>query len=951
MSSSLLPDASNRPSGGPASHLAGPQAEEALRDSEERFKEMLENAPIGIFRSKLEGRYLAANPAMYRLFGYDSEGAFVSEITDIDHQIYVHPEQRRAILRQALATDQHVHAEVEVYRKDGAILTINLYLRLVRGSAGEGKWLEGYVEDITERKRAERALKESERNYREIFNATNDAIFIHDAETGGVLDVNEPMLRLFGLSREEALKLEPNETSLGVSPYSAEEAREWMRKAITEGPQVFEWRARKKDGLVFWVEVGLRRANIGGKDRILAVVRDVTERVEAAEALRSAHQRLMDTIQSLPDATFIIDQQRRIIAWNRACEELTGFREEAMLGQTDYAYAIPFYGDRRPLLIDLLDLPSAEVEATYKYVRRFGNQIYAEAFAPRLHQGKGAHLWGVATPLFDRAGQRFGSIEVIRDITDLKRAEQALQNSEERLRSITSAALDAIVMLDQRGRITFWNQAAEAMFGLPREKALGLSLHETFTPEHYRESQQAGFSQFQLTGQSAVLGRIIQLTARHHDGHEFPVELSVAPVQIEGKLQLVGIIRNISERKRGEEALAAAQAAQATLVEQLRQTQKLEAIGTLAGGIAHDFNNILGAMISYTELALQAEPGSPQVQEDLAQVLKACERAKDLVRQILTFSSHTRQERKPVSLVPILKEALKLLRSSLPATIEMETQLQPGLLQVMADPTQIHQILMNLCTNAAHAMRGKPGRLRVQLERFEARPDLALLYPELRPGPYLRLTVSDTGHGMNKEIRRRLFEPFFTTKGPGEGTGLGLSVVHGIVRDHDGAIRVESEVGFGTTVHIYLPALEAEAPDAESRFGGLVHGQQERILFVDDEPALGLAVARMLRKLNYQVTVQSDPYLALEWFRNQPDQIDLVITDLTMPGMTGADLAAALRAIRPAVPILLASGFSGTYTPERVRDMGMNGLLQKPISLQDLSRAVQEALHPSHDPT
>lgn len=258
---------------------------------------------------------------------------------------------------------------------------------------------------------------------------------------------------------------------------------------------------------------------------------------------------------------------------------------------------------------------------------------------------------------------------------------------------------------------------------------------------------------------------------------------------------------------------------------------------------------------------------------------------------------------------------------------------------------------MNLCTNAAHAMRGKPGRLRVQLDRFEAGPDLAVLYPELRQGPYLRLTVSDTGHGMNREIQRRIFEPFFTTKGPGEGTGLGLSVVHGIVRDHDGAIRVESEVGFGTTVRIYLPALEAEARDVESRFVGLVHGHQERVLFVDDEPALGLAVARMLRKLNYQVNVQTDPLAALEWFRSQPDQTDLVITDLTMPGMTGADLAAALRAIRPAIPVLLASGFSGTYTPEKVREMGMNGLLQKPISLQDLSRAVQEALHPSPDPT
>jgi PAS domain S-box-containing protein len=408
-------------------------------------------------------------------------------------------------------------------------------------------------------------------------------------------------------------------------------------------------------------------------------------------------------------------------------------------------------------------------------------------------------------------------------------------------------------------------------------------------------------------------------------------------MSIGGEPCLLVIALDVTEQKQAEQQ-------QQQLEEQLRQAQKLESLGTLAGGIAHDFNNILGAIISYAELAKMDHEDDAELQDHLSEVLKACKRATNLVRQILSFSRQQTLERKHLQLTPVIKEVLKLLRATLPATIRIQQSIDGELPNVLADPTQIHQIVMNLCTNAAHAMRGKQGELWVRLEPLHLTNTERKPHAELREGVYLRLIIRDTGHGMDEATLKRIFEPFFTTKGPGEGTGLGLSVVHGIVKEHEGVITVQSEPGRGTTFAIYLPAQDtAESKEAKADTE-IPNGNGERILFVDDEAALGEVAQKMLRRLGYQPFVFSSPEAAWRAVQENPAAYDLVISDLTMPVLTGADLAKRILNLRPDLPVILTSGASGTWTPAEVQKIGIRELVGKPLNFRTLALVVHAAL-------
>ncbi len=396
--------------------------------------------------------------------------------------------------------------------------------------------------------------------------------------------------------------------------------------------------------------------------------------------------------------------------------------------------------------------------------------------------------------------------------------------------------------------------------------------------------------------------------------------------------RLVGTAEDITDRRQ--------------LEEQFRQAQKMEAIGTLAGGIAHDFNNILAAIFGYTELAKLRVAGDPVTSEHLAAVLQAGLRARALVRQILTFSRQQVQQRHAVQLSPVVAEPLKLLRATIPTDIDFELSLPTGLPDVLADPTQIHQIVMNLCTNAAHAMRAGPGRLVVRLENFAVDRALAESNPALRPGPYVRLSVSDTGQGMDRATLTRIYEPFFTTKGPGEGTGLGLSVVHGIMQSHEGAVTVYSQPDEGTTFHLYFPATGAKAAELAVPAADIPTGHGQRILFVDDEKPLALLGQKMLEQLGYAVQSSSSVAEALALVKANPSAFDLVITDQTMPGMSGTNFARQLLVLRPDLPVVLSTGYSASLTDQYIRSMGLRDLLFKPHTLQALGVAVHRALAP-----
>ncbi len=396
------------------------------------------------------------------------------------------------------------------------------------------------------------------------------------------------------------------------------------------------------------------------------------------------------------------------------------------------------------------------------------------------------------------------------------------------------------------------------------------------------------------------------------------------------------VIGEAIERKKAEEE-------RHQLQTRLQQAQKMEAIGTLAGGIAHDFNNILSAILGYTEMTGVALPQGHEAHETLEQVLKASHRAKDLVAQILAFSRQSEQEKKPTNLSLIVKEVLKLLRASLPSTIEIRQEITTDKDTVIADPVEIHQVLMNLCTNAHHAMTETGGVLEVTLTPVDLDADEAASYPDLRPGPYVRLTVSDTGHGIDRAIVGQIFDPYFTTKEKGVGTGLGLAVVDGIVKSHGGAITLRSQPGKGSTFDLFFPLVEMEAAPVTETVEQCPRGS-ECILFVDDEEPLADLGRRMLHHLGYDVISRSSSVEALEAFRAQPDKFDLVVTDQTMPNMTGEMLAKKIMGIRSDIPIILCTGYSEVIREEHAKAIGIRTFVMKPIVLKEIARTVRRVL-------
>ena len=422
------------------------------------------------------------------------------------------------------------------------------------------------------------------------------------------------------------------------------------------------------------------------------------------------------------------------------------------------------------------------------------------------------------------------------------------------------------------------------------------------------------------------------------DGHREVLETIKTPMyNSEGKLiGVLGIARDITERKKAEEE-------KTKLKSQLQQAQKMESIGTLAGGIAHDFNNILFPVLGHTEMLLVDVPADSPFKESLNEIHTGALRAKELVKQILAFSRQESSDLQLMKMQPIITEALKLIRSSIPTTIEIKQDIHPDCGVIKADPTQIHQVVMNLSTNASHAMEEAGGELKVSLKEIEL-SDQDVLIQDMKPGSYACLTIADNGIGMDKKLTEKIFDPFFTTKEQGKGTGMGLSVVHGIVTTMGGTIQVYSEPEKGTQFHIYFPIEEDSFEKQNIQTKTLIQGGTEQILLVDDEQAILTMGKRMLERLGYQVTSHTGSLEALEAFRANSNKFDLVITDMAMPNMPGDKLSTELTKIRPGIPVLLCTGFSENMSEEKAVSLGIKGFLLKPILMNVLSQKIREVL-------
>jgi len=600
----------------------------------------------------------------------------------------------------------------------------------------------------------------------------------------------------------------------------------------------------------------------------------------------------------------------RIIDINQAVVDFLGFPREAVIGRTTTEFG--GWDDTR------------QRDAAVEAIRRDGRWVMERTVPAR--DGRSV-VMVVFMNVMELDGQKRLVVTML-DITARKQAEQTLRASEERFRLLVESSNELVVEVNNDGTVLYASPNHEVITGRGIAELVGRSVFEHVHPDDLPGVLQ----RFRSRDASGIFRN------RFKDGSWHWLEASGRAYRLaSGEERGVIVSRDVTERIRAEDT-------RKRLEDQLRQAQKLEALGTLAGGIAHDFNNILTAIIAFTDLARLEIDRPSEVLAHLAEVRLAGDRARDLVKQILAFSRKQKHERQVIRLQPVVREALKLLRSTLPATIEIESRVDEAAPSVLADPSQVHQVLMNLGTNAAHAMRERPGRLEVVLGVCAVDGALVERVPELTPGEYARVTVTDTGCGIAPETLKRIFEPFFTTKAPGEGTGLGLAVCHGIMRDHDGAIAARSRVGEGTVFELYFPAREEEAPAARAPARDMPLGRGERLLVIDDESAICTSLKSILGRIGYVVTTSSDPVAAVELFRADPQAFDLVLTDLTMPRLTGIDVARAVLEARPDLPVLMASGFSASWTPEAVRALGIVDLVSKPMSLPVLATAVRAAL-------
>jgi PAS domain S-box-containing protein len=755
--------------------------------------------------------------------------------------------------------------------------------------------------ELAARQQTTEALQQKTEELDRFFSIALDLLCI--AHTDGFLRrINVAWEKTLGWSREELMARPFLEF---VHPEDVDRTMAAVGMLASQHELIdFVNRYRCKDGTYRWIE--WRSAPAG--DLFFAAARDITVHKRAGDALRESEERYRLIFNNAPLGILHFDQKGVVLDCNDRFAEIIGAARERLLGFNM-----------------LQSLRDADFLQAVKNALA-GEVGYYEGDYVSVAGGKTTPLRAIYKHMTSEDGRFLGAVGLFEDITERKKTEEALARAEEKYRSIFENAIEGIFQTTFEGRILSANPALAQILGYdsPADAIHSMTdlSREYVNPEDRSELLQRiekygrvdGFETQFLRKDRSVVWVSFNIYAVRDSRGEI--------------LHLEGTLQDISDRK--------------SLEIRLIQSQKMEAIGTLAGGIAHDFNNILAAIMGYAEI-IKVKFNQPELTNYLEQILDSSCRARDLVAQILTFSRGSEQEQKRIDMASIINQAFKMLRATLPATITFRQNIATGVHAILADPTQIHQVLVNLGTNAAYAMREGGGVLHVGLENVELSPQVTPASVDLSPGSYVKLMVSDTGKGIAPEVMHRIFDPFFTTKKTGEGTGLGLSVVYGIVKGCGGTIVAESELGVGSVFTVYLPAI-THGPELQVESAESVPGGTERILFVDDEDSLVDLWQMLLKDLGYRTLATTDSTKALEWFRKQPDQFDLVVTDMTMPGMTGVELAAKMLRIRADIPIILCTGFSELITEEKAKAMGIREYAMKPLNLQSIAQLLRKAL-------
>jgi PAS domain S-box-containing protein len=787
----------------------------------------------------------------------------------------------------------------------------------VRRGAGEGtSRVTAIADDLTSEHRAEAKLRASEERFRKLIEEAPIAIGMHRGGIG--VYSNQAHCKLFGYRDPSELIGKPLLEL--VAPEERDAICERLRRRAN-GEQVeqsYEFIALRSGGSRIRVATHVLPLELPDGPTVITFHTDVTERRLAEELNRRI-------VETSAEGIWAVDENQRTVFVNPRMCQMLGYTEQEIREKpaTEFMTAST-----------LSDLHVHEA-------RRRAGEAYIREATFRHKDGHEVVVSIAGTPLHDARGHFEGMFGMFTDITDRKQTEQALRESEERFRAVLEQASVGFILVDVNGLVLEWNNAVERMLGVAREAAVGHEIWDVQlqlldparrTPEQCATLRRL-FSALVSTGKPSYPPRPERVKIWRADGSTRHVLQVLYTIRFGNGYRFAQVLWDITDAERAEEARRTAEA-------RLQQAQKMEALGTLAGGVAHDFNNILAAIMGFTQVVYDDIPQHPELRDDLSQVLKACRRAKELVQQILAFSRRGTQERRPTDLGAIVKEAARLLRSTLPATLDVSCVISEGLPPVLADSTQIHQVLMNLCTNAAYSMQDTPGRLVIELFATMLSDEDAQKHTNLSAGTHLVLSVADTGHGMDAATVARIFEPFFTTKRAGEGTGLGLSVVHGIVAEHEGAVEVDSQVGVGSRFRVLLPTVKVDDLPRNAEFAVPHNGNGQPILVVDDEEALCKWLERMLARLGYCPYAMTDPRGALELIRASPSQFSLVITDLAMPKMSGVELIAQVRIVAPDLPIVLTTGYAAGLNADRMRELGVRGLIEKPASTSEVAELI-----------
>lgn len=890
------------------------EARRALRESEELYRVLVETSHDGIVRLDDSFRITFVNEEFRTRMGYSQE-----ELLGRDFREFLAPETSHLPVEHYLAKLQGESLppryEFLVLGKDGAKRWMEVRSSEMVDSKGEWSVVAQLL-DITERREAEKALKQSESRYRALVEHSHAGIVLMDDSF--CLDyVNDQFCRMLGYSRDELLGQDSRRL---LAEETAELAKEnyLARQRGENPPSRYEFMVLRRDGAKRWVEVSASViSNSDGAKQTVAQFLDVTERKKADMALRDSENLYRALVENTHDGVIIVDKSFRFIYVNDEFCRIMSYAREELLGQ-DFRDFLAEETRHIPTNHYLMRQRGEDAPSRYRFMiqRKDGTKRWVETNSTTFTDSKG----------------NLRSVAQLLDITERQQAEKALRQSEEKFRQIIQASPMGVHMYEleepERLALRGANPAADRILALDHQELMGQDIEEIF-PGLRDTGILESFRQMAAQG-GAWRNQELHYQDERLSGSYEVYWFKTAP----GKLTVM--FRDISGRKKAEEE-------KAQLESQLRQSQKMEAIGTLTGGIAHDFNNILGAILGTAEISLLKNSGADYLAGNMASIRDMSIRGRELVHRLLAFSRREDQAVRTFDMTEVVLESLELLKATMPAKVQIQKKLTPGLL-VTADPTQIQQVIMNLCTNAAQAMEDGGGQLLVRVEPRELNQEEARLRPGLQAGPHVLLRVSDTGHGIKPGLLNRIFDPFFTTKPMGQGTGLGLSLAHGIVKSHQGDISAESQEGAGTTMSVLLPLASPETDaQAEPESVPAMDGKGEHILVVDDEEIIARSTAETLEALGYRVSVFTSPLEAAAALRQNPERFALVLTDNIMPGLTGRQLTEMAGELRPGLPVILMTGL-----PDSLGEADGSAqpilVLTKPVTITEVGQAVRFVL-------